>query len=65
MKRKLSVFEIHEIETKMLSNHYIDNAMLRDWTNFIFSALNEGVSDFDIDQLTMSDDDFDEKYNIK
>jgi hypothetical protein len=65
MKRTLTLLEIKEIETKMLSNHYIDNAMLRDWTNFIFSALNEGVSDFDIDQLTMSDDDFDEKYNIK
>lgn len=64
MKRKLTLKEIKEIEEKMISNHYIDNTALRDWTNFIFSALNEGVSDFDIDQLTMSDEDFDEKYNI-
>lgn len=64
MKRKLTLKEIKEVEEKMISNHYIDNTALRDWTNFIFSALNEGVSDFDIDQFTMSDEDFDEKYNI-
>lgn len=64
MKRKLTLKEIKEVEEKMISNHYIDNTTLRDWTNFIFSALNEGVSDFDIDQFTMSDEDFDEKYNI-
>lgn len=64
MKRKLTLKEIKEVEEKMISNHYIDNTTLKDWTNFIFSALNEGVSDFDIDQFTMSDEDFDEKYNI-
>ena len=65
MKRKLSVFEINEIEKKMLSTHYIDNTALRDWTKFVISALSEGVSNFDIDQLTLSDEDFDKKYNIK
>lgn len=61
-KKVLSVDEIHAIREKMVSNTFIDRTLIKDWTNFVIEALSTGVSEFDIDQFALSDDDFDTKY---
>jgi len=61
-KRVLSVDEINEIRDKMTRNHFIDRSLVKDWTEFLIAALSVGVSEFDIDQFALSDDDFDTKY---
>jgi len=61
-KKVLSVDEIHAIREKMTGNNFIDRSLVKDWTNFVIEALSVGVSEFDIDQFALSDDDFDKKY---
>lgn len=61
-KRVLSVAELEEVRVKMASNHFLDNALFKDWTKFVVEAITKGVSDFDIDQFALSDEEFDKKY---
>lgn len=61
-KKVLSVDEIHAIRDKMTRNSFIDRSLIKDWTDFVIEALSVGVSEFDIDQFALSDDDFEEKY---
>lgn len=63
-KRVLNIEEIHKIREKMSQENFLEKSLIKDWTDFVINALSFGVSEFDIDQFSLSEEDFDKKYCI-
>ena len=61
-KRILVLDELQSIYLSACNHHYICSSFVKEWIDFQYRATTEGVSQFDIDQYILSDDQFESKY---
>lgn len=58
----LTYERILAIQSLWINEKAYDKSLIRDWTEFVFKAGTIGVTQFDIDNWILSDDDWDKKY---
>lgn len=61
-KKILTPDEIIKISIIFQRECFLDQTAVRDWTKFVINASTTGVSEFDIDQFALSEEEFSEKY---
>lgn len=62
--QKLSLDQLKEIYDLYCQTTYISSSVIKDdWIPFQYDALTIGVSQFDIDMISLNDDDFAAKYS--
>lgn len=60
----LSLDEVKDVFNKFCQNTYLtQSTILNDWIDFQHKATTTGVTQFDLDQMVLSDEDFDVKYD--
>lgn len=65
LKKVMTKKELIELSKTFTSKHFLDKTAIKDWTSFVADAMTIGVSEFEIDQYQLSDEEFDEKYGHK
>lgn len=64
--QKLSLDQLKAIYDLYCQTTYISSSVIKDdWIPFQYDALTTGVSQFDIDMISLNDDDFAAKYQTK
>lgn len=61
-KRILSVEEINKLTTNFVNEHFLSSSSVKEWTVFIVEAMTTGVTEFEIDQYALTEEDFSKKY---
>ena len=61
----LTYERIRSIQSDWVMSRFLDKSIIKDWTHFVFKAATTGVTQFEIDEWILSDEEWENKYENK
>lgn len=61
-KRILTADEINKIAVIFVNEQFLSSSSVKEWTEFVTDAMTTGVTQYEIDNYALTEEDFSKKY---
>lgn len=61
-KRILTADEINKIAVTFVNEQFLSSSSVKEWTEFVTDAMTTGVTQYEIDNYALTEEDFSKKY---
>ncbi len=61
-RRVLNADEIKSLAKSFVNEQFLSSSSVKEWTEFVIDAMTKGVTQYEIDQYALSEEEFDKKY---